>query len=336
MNNSIPIAFDSPSPDLSFVIPCYKSENYIVDVIDEISRAVSLRHSPPTYEIIAVVDGSPDNVFSVLKEASRDRPFLRVVNLSMNFGQTSARMAGYHLAKGEIIVTLDDDGQCPIDCVWDLIRPVENGTDAAIAEFPTKKQSAMKNFGSALNSVVGHALIGIPRNINLSSFVAFNQFVRKELIKFTAPHPHFSGLLFQITKNVVNVPMEQRARIEGGTTYSFRKLVSVWINGFVGFSIKPLRIADFVGVSCAIIGFALGIAVIVARLTSSNILAGYSSTIAAILFIGGILMLLLGMIGEYVGRILILLNHVPQFVIREVVDYPYDNTEKELSDCQES
>ena len=303
----------------SFVIPCYKSEHTIVSVLDEIALVMGKDYPGVAFEVITVVDGSPDGVFLLLKGEADRREYLKVVDLTVNCGQGNAQMAGFRLACGEITVALDDDGQCPVDQLPRLLEPLNSGADMSVALYPKKKQSAFKNFGSQMNNFMGRAIIGMPDNFRMSNFFAFNAVVSNALKSYTSPDPYYLGMVFQITDRVVNVPMEERERLYGSSTYTLKKLLSLWLDGFTGFSVKPLRIADVAGAICALLGFAFGIYTLIRYILGYTTVAGYTTTIASVFFVGGILMLLLGLIGEYVGRILITINNVPQYTIREIV-----------------
>lgn len=309
---------------LSFVIPCYRSQNTITSVVQEIEQKMQERPEM-TFEIIAVNDGSPDQVLDVLQTLRKAYSGLRVVNLSQNFGQENARMAGLNYAQGDYAVCLDDDGQCPMDQLWHLIAPLEEGQcDVAIARYPKKKQSWFKNFGSAVNDKMTHWLLKMPANIQMSNFFAMNRMVYKEATKYQNPYPFITGLLVRTTQRITNVPMEERERLSGRTGYTFAKLLGLWLNGFTNFSVKPLRIADFVGLFCAVVGFCFGAVTIIRKIINpSQILSGYTTVVAAIFLIGGINMVLMGLIGEYIGRIFICLNRTPQFVVREVIEDEY-------------
>lgn len=304
--------------DVSFVIPCYNSERTIAGVIDEIEAIVSKSSLVGAYEVVAVVDGSPDGVVDVLKGIAEKNRHVKVVELSRNFGQANALMAGYHQAKYQIVVTLDDDGQCPVDCLDALIKPISEGADMSVARYPKKKQSWFKNIGSKINGAMARWLMGFPKDFEMSNFYAFDALVKDSVIKYRNPYPYLSGLAFQATSRIVNVPMSERERMSGTTNYTLRKLVSLWLNGFTSFSVKPLRVADFIGMLCAIAGFVFGAYTVIEKLVNPDIAVGYSSTIASIFLIGGIIMILLGVIGEYVGRIFICMNDTPQFVVRSV------------------
>ncbi len=305
---------------LSFVIPCYGSEKTIEPVINEIIEIVSQKQEYD-YEIIAVNDQSPDNVLSVLKVIATENKKVKVIDLAKNFGKHSAVMAGFSQVKGDYIICLDDDGQCPMDRLWDLLEPVEKGNaDYSMADYDVKKQSSFKNFGSAVNSFMSYTLLNKPKDMHFTNFKAIKRFVVDEIVRYNNPYPYLEGLTLRTTNKIAMVPMEERDRIAGVGHFTFKKSISLWMNGFTAFSVKPLRIATILGVICSLIGFIFGIVVVIRRLFNPAIMLGYSSIMAVMLFIGGIIMLMLGMIGEYIGRIYISLNNSPQYVIREVIN----------------
>lgn len=305
---------------ISFIIPCYGSEKTIANVIDEIVAVVN-NDGRYEYEIITVVDVSPDNVWDVVVEMAKDNEHIKPALLAKNMNRPGASMAGFNLASGDICVLLDDDGQCPVDRVFDLIEPIEEGHDAVYAKYPVKKQSGFKNWGSNLNKHMSEVLIGKPKELQVSNFCAIKAYVIQEMIKYDLPYPYLSGLLLRATEDVVNVEMEERERAHGDSTFTLKKLISLWMNGFTAFSVKPLRVATLMGSGFALLGFIFGIVTIIRKIMLPEIAMGYSSTIALIALIGGMIMLMLGMIGEYVGRIYISLNRSPQFVLKEKVNF---------------
>lgn len=312
---------------LSFVIPCYYSELTIKDVILEIENTLS-SYPNYDYEIIAVNDDSPDNVLMVLRELAHENYKLRVVDLAKNCGKHSAMMAGFSIASGDIIINLDDDGQCPMDKLWDLIEPLNNGYDISISKYPKNKQSAFKNFGSTINSIMAKYLIGKPKDLYLGNFWAMKRFIMDEIIKYDKPYPYMEGLMLRTTSKIFNVDMEERERSAGVGHYTFIKSLKLWLNGFTAFSVKPLRVSTILGAICAFLGFVFGIIMIIRKLMNPDILMGYSSLMAVLLFIGGMIMMMLGLIGEYIGRIYICINNSPQYVIRETVNIGKENNIK--------
>ncbi|MDO4261036.1 MAG: glycosyltransferase family 2 protein [Eubacteriales bacterium] len=303
---------------LSFVIPCYRSEATIVPVLEEI-RAKMEEKPSCDYEVITVNDCSPDHVLSVLTAYADTHDFLKIVDLTRNFGQHAAMMAGLSYASGEQIVFLDDDFQCPTDRLWELLAPLDEGYDVSLAQykFEERKESFFRVLGSRLNDAMVSSLLDKPKDLRVTNFIAMQSFIAEEILRYKNPYPYIDGLILRATRRIACVPMEDRERLSGSSSYNLRKLISLFSNGFTAFSIKPLRVATFTGAFCSVIGFALGIVLIVQKLLDpANILPGYSSLMAVLLFIGGMIMIMLGICGEYIGRIYISLNSSPQYVIR--------------------
>jgi len=305
---------------ISFVIPCYGSENTIQPVVSEIIEVVSQRYEYD-YEIIAVNDCSPDKVYDKLIVLARENEKIKVINFAKNMNRPGAVMAGLNYASGEYVAVMDDDGQCPMDRLWELVEPLEQGHDVSIAKYPERKQSAFKSFGTFVNKKMTEFIINRPKDMEFTNFMIMQSYIVKEIIKYKNPYPYFTGLILRTTSDIVNVKMEERERITGSTTFTFGKMMALWVNGLTAFSIKPLRISSLIGVLCAIIGFIFGIVTVIRKLVMTNISVGWSSTVAIMLFIGGLIMLMLGMIGEYIGRIYISINDSPQFVIKELINF---------------
>lgn len=311
---------------LSFVIPCYYSELTIKDVIAEIHEKMREK-SEMEYEIITVNDCSPDNVLNVLKQLAEKDKSIKVIDLAKNGGKHAAVMAGYKYACGDIIINLDDDGQCPMGSLWELMEPLYNGYDISFAKYYEKKQSGFKNFGSSVNSLMASCLIGKPKGLYMENFSAMKSFVVKEMLKYDKPYPYLGGLMLRTTSKICNVNMEERDRIAGEGHYTFGKSLKLWLNGFTAFSIKPLRLSTVLGAICALAGFIFGLVVVIRKILNPDVPMGYSSTMAVILFIGGMIMVMLGMIGEYIGRIYICINNSPQYVIREIINIDKETEE---------
>lgn len=304
---------------VSFVIPCYRSAQTIGKVVEEISVTLE-RSKQYRYEIILVNDASPDNTFEVIRSLCEKRKEICGVNLARNFGQHAALMAGFGYAHGDIIVCLDDDGQTPAEEVPKLLARLEEGYDVVYARYEIKKHSAFRNFGSHVNEWMTRVMLGKPKELYLSSYFAVKRFIVDEMLRYTNPYPYVIGLVLRATKNITNVDVKHRERQVGTSGYTIGKLLALWFNGFTAFSIKPLRVATAIGAFSAIVGFLYGIYTIVKKLVNPNVVIGFSSLMSAMVFIGGMVMLMLGIIGEYIGRIYISMNNSPQYVIRECID----------------
>ena len=304
---------------VSFVIPCYKSALTIEGVIQEIKETMASLQEKYSYEVILVNDFPEDGTFDGIREITAENENIIGVNLAKNFGQHAALMAGFHYCSGDITVCLDDDGQTPANEVGKLLDKIEEGYDVVYAKYEHKKHSAFRNFGSKVNEIMTRFMLGKPRELYVSSYFAARKFVVDEMLRYQNSYPYVIGLVLRTTKNVTNVVVNHREREIGTSGYTFGKLLGLWLNGFTAFSIKPLRIATACGGFCAVAGFLYGIYTIIKKLVNPAVPMGWSSTMAALVFIGGMLMLMLGLIGEYLGRIYISLNNAPQYVVREVV-----------------
>ena len=303
---------------ISFVIPCYKSSKTIGPVTEEIVKTVKERAKEFDYEILAVNDHSPDDTWKVLVELAEKDPKFKAINLAKNMNRPGAVMAGLSQATGDYVIMMDDDGQCPMDELWKLIAPLEEGHDVAMAKYTEYKQSAFKSFGTIFNRKMTEIIMDKPKDLDFTNFIAMKKYICDEIIKYKNPYPYFTGLLLRTTSDLVNVKMEERSRLAGSTNFTFGKMVSLWMNGFTAFLVKPLRIATILGFISAAIGFIYGLVIIIMKIANPDSISdGYSSIMAIILLIGGIIMLMLGLIGEYIGRIYISINNSPQYVIKE-------------------
>ena len=306
---------------ISFVIPCYRSQATLPSVIREIQETMEgLRQY--TYEVVLVNDCSPDDTFETIRELCRENANMTGINLAKNFGQHSALMAGFHQIKGDIVVCLDDDGQTPAGEVGKLLEGIEKGADVVYAKYAHKHHSGFRNWGSHVNELMTRVMLGKPKDLYVSSYFAARRFVVDEMIKYEYPYPYVIGLVLRTTKNIVNVEVNHRDRLEGTSGYTLGKLLGLWFNGFTAFSVKPLRIATVTGAGCALLGFAYGIYTIIKKIfiNPPGLVTGFSALMSVLVFMGGMLMLMLGLVGEYMGRMYISMNRSPQYVVREIVN----------------
>ena len=305
---------------ISFVIPCYRSEKTIESVVDEIIRVVSEKKEYD-YEVICVNDCSPDQVGSVITKMAEENPKIKYIEFAKNKGKHAAILAGHAFVTGEFVVDMDDDCQSPVYELWRLLTPVENDEcDVATANYYKKKESLFKRFGSWVNMQTSTIMLDKPKGMIIDNFSVMKRLISDEIIKYKNPYPYFEGLVFSMTKRVNVVMMEQRERGDDNRTgYTFAKSLALWSNGLTAFSVKPLRIASIAGLVFAIVGFLWGIGIIVRKIVFHSIVVmGYSSLAAIMLFSSGLMMLMLGMLGEYIGRIYISINSLPQYTIKDV------------------
>ena len=303
---------------ISFVIPCYNSSKTIESVVNEIVTTVNKRDDE--YEIILVNDCSTDDVWNVIKKLRKYNSRIKGICFAKNFGQHSALMAGYNKASGDIVVSLDDDGQTPADEVYSLIDKLNEGYDVVYASYDHKQHSSARNLGTKLNNMMCEKLLGKPKGLTITSYFVAKRFVIDEIKKYSNSYAYVPGLVLRTTNSIASVPVNHRAREEGKSGYSFTKLIALWMNGFTAFSVKPLRISTFIGMMTAVIGFIYCIFILVNKIINPKVPIGWTSTIGVMLLIGGMILFVLGMIGEYLGRAYISLNNSPQYVIKEETD----------------
>ena len=307
---------------ISYVIPCYRSEQTISGVVADIKKTIK-ENANYSYEIILVNDCSPDGVYSVLQQLAAEDSNVKVVNLAKNFGQHSALMAGLNRTKGDIVVCLDDDGQTPPSESLKLIDALGENVDVVYASYDLdgKKHSGFRNFGSMTNDLMLQKLLGKPKELKVTSFFAAKKYIIREMCRYHHSFPYLMGLVLRSTNKIINVPVHHKERLVGKSGYTLKSLLKLWINGFTAFSVIPLRVSTVGGVVFACCGFLYGIYTIINKLINPLAPMGYSSIMSALLFIGGMIMLMLGMLGEYIGRIYLSINNAPQFVERNTINF---------------
>lgn len=303
---------------LSIVIPCYNSEKMISQVVERIIQTISEKQEYD-YEIILVNDGSKDQTWEVIQRLAKENLKIKAINFAKNFGQHSAMMAGYRKATGELIVGMDDDGENRPEELFKLIKKLEEGYDCVCAEYESHT-SAFRSLGTRINNWMACYMLDKPKNLTLTSYYVVKRFVIEQAIKYEHSYPYIAGLFLQASSNWGTVKLERSERLQGKSGYSLSKLLALWINGFTAFSVKPLRIASGLGAFFAVFGVLWGIILVARKLFIGDVAIGYTSMMAALSFFCGMIMLLLGIIGEYVGRIYISINNSPQYVIKESVD----------------
>ena len=304
---------------VSFVIPCYQSSKTIPEVVEDIRHTME-NEIGEEFEIILVNDASPDDTFETIKRICANEQNVIGVDFAKNFGQHAGLMAGMNLASGDVIVCMDDDGQTPAKEVGKLLEKIDEGYDVVYARYKQKMHSRFRNFGSRMNSRMTEQLLDKPKDLYLSSYFAVRRYVVDEMLRYQNAFPYVDGLILRTTSNICNVDIQHRERISGTSGYTFRKLFSLWINGFTAFSVKPLRIATYGGSGIAVLGFLYAIYTIIKKIVDPSVPAGWSSTMAVMLILGGMILVVLGMIGEYIGRIYMCQNSSPQYVIRSIVN----------------
>jgi len=304
--------------DISVVIPVYNSEK----CIEELSKHLTaeLNAFPKTYEIIYVNDGSMDKSWEMIVDSCAKYKNIKGVDLRKNFGQDNAIMAGLNYVRGNAIIIMDDDLQHNPKDIPTLLAELEKGFDVCYANFRTMNQALFKNFGSWFNGKVANIILKKPKEIYLSPFKAIRKTVVEEIKKYNGPYPYVDGLIFRITDNIVQVPIEHHTRYAGKGNYNLRKSVSVWLKLATNFSVFPLRIAALLGFSASIMGLILMIYFIARYFIYNAAPSGWPSLIVTILFLGGIQLVTIGIIGEYIGRLFLHQSGHPQYVVEKMFE----------------
>ena len=303
------------SCELSFVIPVFNSAQSIVSVVEEIHAACD----DIEYEIVLVNDGSSDESEAVCLRLKDKYPdVLTFVHLARNFGEHNAVLAGLHQTRGPYVAVLDDDGQHPVAEALRLYAGIkEKNTDVLYGHYRVKRHSFVRNVVSRINDKLANVMLKNPPKIYLSSFKVMNRFVVDEVCKYRGAFPYIDGLIFRVTQNIEQIEVELRERLVGKSTCTWKKSFLLWLNMFLNFSIKPLRLAALAGVFMAGLSV-LGLIVIVVDKIwiDPNVTVGIPTVLATIVLFSGVQLIILGAVGEYLGRVFLDQNGTPQFVVR--------------------
>ena len=300
----------------SFVIPCYNSSESIRHVV-ELTMEEMEKMNRREFEFVLVNDySSSTKTMPVLKKLAEEYPCVTVLNLAKNAGQHNAIMAGLNYAKGDILIGMDDDMQTHPSQLPYLFEELEKGYDIVYGYYPEKKHSAFRNFGSWVNYISVRILIGKPKELKTSSYWVARKFVRDSVIEYQAPYAYIQGLFLRTTRNISCIPIQHFQREEGESNYTFKRLLKLWSN-IIGFSITPLRLTEYCGFGLSLLSIIAAVVVLIRKILNPAMALGWPSLMIVICFFSGIQ--LIGLIGEYIGRMFLGLNRQPQYVIREVI-----------------
>ena len=306
---------------VSIVIPVFNSSKNLEKLINELF--IQLKNNYSNYEAILIDDQSNDNTWKVVTNLCKIHNWIKAIKLRKNVGQHNAILAGLRFADGQYIVTMDDDGQNSPNDITNLISEVEKGVDVCYAKFSIKEHSIFRRIGSSINNIFVSILFNKPLSLNLTNFRSFNSQIKDELIKNKSPSIYLDALIVSLTRNISQINVEHHDRKYGKSNYTFYKLLSLWFQMATGFSVKPLRIASLLGIIFSLSSFTVLIWLVFIRSPSSEIPMGWTSLIVVMIFFGGIQLLALGLIGEYLGRTYLLSNNHPQFSIKESKNIQY-------------
>ena len=306
---------------LSVIIPVYNSSSIISKLTNNIKEEIVKIQVISNYQIILVNDCSDDNSWKEISKICNNEQHVIGINLMKNYGQHNAIMAGINISDGDYVILMDDDFQHSPNQIKKLISKIEEGYDVCYTNYKDNKYNSFKILGSKLNKKISNFLINKPSDIYLSSFKCFTKKICNEIKKYDGPFVYIDGLIFDVTKNVTSVDVEHLDRMDGKTNYNIFKLISLWLNVLTNFSIVPLRISAITGFFMTIISFCSILIVIIMKLLNPSIAAGWASIISVLLFFSGLQFIVLGLLGEYIGRSYLNLNKKPQYVVREYINF---------------
>ncbi|MFC3674347.1 glycosyltransferase family 2 protein [Ferrovibrio xuzhouensis] len=304
---------------LSIVVPVYNGATSVPVLVEALARL----QVPGGLEVVLVNDNSPDNSLDVCRDlCRRNEVALTVVNLARNFGEHNAVMAGLSQARGAYVITMDDDLQNPPEEVVRLWRYAsEHAFDVVYTYYAEKKHALWRNLGSRFTNWCADHLLDKPKGLYLSSFRCMSAFAAKAILDHAGPFPYVDGLLMQVTQNIGRLQVDHLPRAEGRSNYTIRRLVRLFLSMFLNFSVMPLRIGTLVGFLMAGLGILVFLIVLLEALRGGTP-QGYASLMGAVLLLAGVQLIMLGLVGEYLGRLFLTINRKPQFVVRDVQRNP--------------
>tara|TARA_Y100000590_G_scaffold266901_1_gene299739 strand:- start:21318 stop:22265 length:948 start_codon:yes stop_codon:yes gene_type:complete len=311
--------------EISIVIPVYNSSQNLENLVNEIYNI--FKNNFKSYELILVDDKSLDNSWEIIKNLCKKYKFIKGVELRKNVGQHNAILAGLKFSTGKFIITMDDDGQNSPKNIMDLYKEISKGHDICYANYLIKKHNFFRKAGSNLNNIFVTFLFKKPLDLYLTSFRIFTNQIKDELVKNKSSSIYLDGLLISITSNISKIYVDHQERQYGKSNYTFRKLLNLWIQMATGFSVAPLRLASILGLFFSLIGFLMSFWLVFIRVPTSEVPMGWTSLIVVTLFLGGIQLVALGAIGEYLGRTFLSVNNYPQYSINSVLNNNDDTKE---------
>jgi len=304
--------------DLSLVIPVYNGSRTIGPLVEHTIKIFG----STSFEVVLVNDGSEDDSERACAALAERFPDAVVfVHLSRNFGEHNAVLAGFKQARGRYIAVLDDDGQNPPEEVSRMLEELKRKNyDVVYGHYIEKKHSWFRNAGSWFNDRIATLMLHKPSDLYLSSFKVMNRFLANEIIKYHGPYPYTDGLIYRVTRNIGQIPVEHRASEAGPSRYTFRRLIRLWLNMFLNFSIKPLRLSIYVGLLTSCLSVVALIAIVIDRIwITPNVTLGIPTVLGTIVLLAGIQLMILGLVGEYLGRLYLDQTGTPQYVIRYAI-----------------
>lgn len=291
---------------LSVVIPVYRSEAYLEATVSELVAALA---PAGPFEMVLVNDGSPDGVQKVIDSLCDADPRIHGVTVGHNIGQHRATLYGFSFTRGDVVVTVDDDGQNPPAAALAVARELrERDLDVVYGRFDSVEQAPLRRLASRVNRWISRHTLGNVRDLSISNVRAVRGDLARAIAGATSPYPYIDALLFGATQHMAEVPVPHRARARGQSTYRFRTLFKLWVAHLTSLTVLPLRVATAGSFATAVLGFVIGLVELVRVLLERKAPAGWLSLFCAVTFLFSVLFAFLGIISMYLGRLYVTLN----------------------------
>lgn len=312
----LPGASGKPQFALSVVIPVYNGAASIGELVGALEQLQIVGG----HEIVLVNDGSPDDSLAVCR-ALVDRALVPItlIDLSRNYGEHNAVMAGLRHARGAHIITMDDDLQNPPEEIERLLTfAQESGHEVIYTYYDEKQHAGWRNLGSRFTNWVAGFVLDKPKGFYLSSFRCMSAFVATAITRYEGPFPYVDGLILQVTQNIDRMLVRHLPRAIGRSNYTLRRLLRLWMSMFVNFSVMPLRISTMTGFGLSLVG-GIGGLVAIGEAIFYAPPPGWASLMAAVMLLSGVQLMILGIVGEYLGRLYLTANCKPQSIVKAVI-----------------
>lgn len=303
-------------PSISVVIPVFRSEESIALVVRQLAKALpKMTHC---YEVILVEDNGDDGSWQVIESLAREIEWVRGFRLMRNYGQHSALLCGIRAANFEIIVTMDDDLQHPVDKIPSLIELLSEGYDVAYGTPQRQRHSLLRNLASILAKWVLQGAMGAETARSISAFRAFRTSLRDSFANYDGPLVNIDVLLTWGTSRFIAIPTPHAPRTLGKSNYSFGKLITHTFNLVTGFSTLPLRFASAIGLLLTLFGLIVLTYILLSQfLTFQFEVPGFTFIVSLISIFAGAQMFTLGIIGEYLARMHLRIMDKPAYIVRQ-------------------
>lgn len=296
---------------LSVVVPVYNSERTIGPLVERLRECLR----GYAYELVLVNDGSTDGSEAVCQQIADACDTVIFVALRRNFGEFNAVLCGLNHARGQYVAIIDDDFQNPPETILTLLETARSGQyDVVYGRYAQKQHHWFRNWGSRLVNTLTTYSLGKPRDLYLSSFKLIRREVVDEIIRYKGPYPYIDGLIFRVTRNVGSVVVPHQARAEGRSNYTIRKLIGLFLNVLIGYSLWPIRVFTVFGAILFGLGLLAGIGGLLGWFLDGFTVQGWSVVLWAVITTLGLHLLCLGVLGEYLGKLFMAQSGLPAYV----------------------